>query len=748
MLVQGGAFKSDAILRAFEKITGKNVIRFNEAHLMGAIGAALIACERNERLKDQANVLSLDKSKYKSGTSSGSDSESDHADAIDGADDRGWSSLLSEADLKSLKVARSHIKCTGCDNSCELSFIDFGGGRHFISENKCELGLLEPERIKSRNEDPSLKDGRHAAHSPKTYKNGRDAEKGITGAHRPPDVLLSEQRLLQTAHGPGACADSLKSEYCNPAGSKNGRRIGFVNALMAYAYTPFWTTLLEHFGFDVVLPHEEIDADTISRASQTIPSESVCFPAKTAHSRYADLASQDIDFAFMPLFEMGSHCPVSCEYAYALKDNLPTDSPEIISPVVASPRPQAILNDPKSVHEIALAINRMGHRGEAFGAPEMEISEEDVAFGLERAMDAQKAFQEKMGIISKKAIEWVHASPERHGILVIGRPYHNDPSLLNGIDEEIRRLGFAVLSAEGLKDGLRGIQLDNKDDYPWKPAKHLLKAVKYILSDPQIDIVCLQSFGCGYDAVSISEARSVLEKAGRPLTLLKIDYVSNRSHMRIRLRTMAQAIEFRKGSIDFSSEADPGLQQENACGYPSKKIPVFGRYDADDFATAKLETVSDVCYTARMVAAKAIRLVRENPDVGRLILPEVCKGCLMEAVPVMIKRALGFTPSLEWEPAWQVQPEQERYILRENGDAQSCSKRFTESVTGKNALETARGHSIPDEGKPRIGILGNALLCFEPFMNDSLLDKITELGCTPVLPDPELIVVDDVRYLD
>ena len=751
VVVQGGTFKSDAVLRAFELACGKEVKRYEQAHLMGAIGAALIAAERAQAAPQAA------------------------------------STLLGRDELADLAVKRRALTCTGCANACMLSVVEFGAQRAFVTGNRCERGTDELAR-------QGL-----AQHVARTCD-----EK----APKPPDVIAIEQQLLRSFSD------------LEQGGARGSVRIGIMNTLETYAHTPFWHALLSALGFSVAVPSTGCEQTAESAAWESVPSESVCYAAKISHARYFNLKAKGACAVLMPRFERSSHCPVSCSYASALADNLSSDMPPLVTPLLASGKPKRIAADDASRAALLRALSPLADQAQApLCASELDRA---IAAGLQ----AQHAFQDSMRRAGQHALQWLQEDHTRHAILVAGRPYHHDAALLHGINEQLQRLGFAVLSVTGISDELHALRrvmretrTPDADERAWRPAKRLVAAARWTAENEQVDLVCLQSFGCGFDAVSVEQAHEVLDCASRPYTMLKVDDISDMAHIRIRLRTLAEAIESRKrakatnanrvraldGSADTNrmralnrnadaktagvngGEADgsagaeiagAGSNPKNASPSKTASRSNMGARaalnnatatDSDahgssstsasanaspsgacaalldrglcaaDLDVARRDVIKDMCFTASAMAARAIALVRGNPHIETVRLPRICKNSLVDAVPLAVERATGKTPKFVWEDVWP-----------EEAIAPCASPVCAELATSQTPVTQATPQAPTTPGapeRPRIGILGNALLCFDPYMNDHLTNLLEHLGCEPVLPDPALLATEDVRYL-
>lgn len=661
VVVQGGTFRSDAVLRAFELLCGVEAVRPAQAHLMGAIGCALFAL-------DEA-----------------------------GADTTARSGLVGPDELQRLEVRREKVTCTGCANACELSVVSFDAERTrcFVSDNRCERGLDEPRR---------------------RWGGGERAIQPGPLSHHAPNVIADEQRLI-------ASFGDIEQQ-----GSRGSRRIGLMDSMALYAYRPFWRTLLVELGFSVMLPRPGCEADRMSEAWETVPSESACYPAKTSHVRYFSLCEGGCDAVFMPRFTRNYHCPVQTGYASALAANVGTARSggglaPIVSPELANYRPARFVRDEASMERLLAAVNELA----SDEVPAITRDELDRAFST--AMQRQEEVNAELARRTEDALRWLADDPSRHGIVLAGRPYHMDEALLHGIDRELAQLGFAVLGVAGLAaaDPSRA-NAHLEGPHPWMPAKRLVGIARFVAGHPQLDAVFLQSFDCGFEAVSIEEAADVLDAAGKPCTTLKVDDISDLAHIRIRLRTLAAAIDMR-GEVEDGKTAEGsavGRFRQERPVVPDKTASLLADIakrplDADDLECARRSCVKDACFTANAMAARVIRMLRDDPGITRVELPRVCETCLTDAVPRIVERACGRTPEYAWVP-WA-----------SGGDS--------------SALARASMHN-DGSARPRIGIVGNPLIVFEPFMNDHVVEMLESLGCEPIMPDPALLAGDDVRYLD
>lgn len=681
IVVQGGAFKSDAVLRAFEKVCGVEAVRPESAHLMGAIGSALVARERA-----QANAR------------------------LAGGMENVRSSLLTAKQLGKLSVERFSARCPGCANSCALSIADFGDGVCYISGNRC---------------------GKANAYS---YEKNKDPERKYTGAHpnraagkrpaHPPNAIAAEQRILERFR-------DVQSQ-----GARGACTVGIMNCFETYEFMPFWHTLFTRLGFSVVVPNDRRGEAFEREALATVPAESACFPAKMAHIRLFDLMKAGASTIFMPTFTRMGRCAVSCEYAQALRDAVPALAEGTVgmcSPTLSSFKPARLMKNADDAQALFEAIS-------ALCPDEARLSHAELMQAKNEAFAAQEAAFAQIAEENARVMEWLSEDAGRHAIVVAGRPYHNDERLMRGVDKMLGHLGFGILDATGLETWARRTPHDPNVP-PWKPGKHLARIARFVAENPQVDLVCLQSFGCGYDGLSLEDARDILEAAGKPFTALKIDDLSDKAHIRIRLRTLAESIEMRQARADASAQhtaaAMPANGPESAAAsrmiVSDTKTPVQvagaspkEKTDAwvmgtgvteEDVETARREMPGDICFTAAILMAKAVRTVRDNPNVKALHIPLVCKQCLLDGLEHTVWRLCGHCPEVIWENEW---------------DAHGAST----------------APALPSGADVRVGIVGNPLLCYDAAMNDHIVQVLSELGCDIAMPKAKRLFTEDVRYLD
>ena len=444
ILVQGGTFLNDAVLRSFEIETGKQVVRPGIAGLMGAFGAALYAKE---------NV-------------------------------QGASTVITEDELKYFTYSsRSHI-CKGCTSHCNVNVIGFSDGRKFISGNKCEKGA----GLKPHSDELDIY----------AYKYGR---------------------IRQCRSG--------------AAGKKRGR-VGLPLVLGFYEQLPLWSGFFEACGFEVVFS-EKSSRQLYFRGQHTVASDTVCYPAKLAHGHIESLLDADVDFIFYPCesYNLDEHdsanhynCPVVAYYPELLKANNErlTDENFVM--------PYIDLNDKKTtVRALHRALKRY------------KLSRRLIKKGLKEGFARLEKFHQD---VHEKGNE-ISAGAEKLGIPVIilaGRPYHVDPEINHGIGKLLTSLNIAVLSEDSIFFKGREVLVNVLNQ--WTYHARLYRAAEYATEHDNVNLVQLVSFGCGIDAITTDEVRSILESRGKLYTQIKIDEINNLGVVKIRLRSMLAAIEEQK----------------------------------------------------------------------------------------------------------------------------------------------------------------------------------------------------------
>ncbi len=459
-VVQGGTFLNDAVLRAFELLSGHDAIRPDIAGNMGAWGAALLARDR----------------------------------AVEAG-----STLLSCAEIDQLEVKHNTVRCGLCENNCLLTINDFGKDpetgkrRRFITGNRCEKGAgIKKEKAKA----PNLFD----------YKN---------------ELLFNRE--------------SISAEN-----AKYGS-VGIPRALNMYENYPFWHSFFTTLGYRVVLSEPSTKA-TFQAGIESMPSENACYPAKLSHGHIMDLLEKDVDFIWMPCIRWerqedegaNNHynCPIVMSYSEALKlniDELATSRTDFLNPFIPY--------DDKEALKLRLYEHLSKNRKTDLPVP----SKKEIAAAVDRAWDVDIDFKNQMRAKGEETLQWISEN-NAHGIVLAGRPYHIDNEINHAIPELIASFDMAVLTEDSVAH-LGDLQRNLRVYDQWMYHTRLYNAAKVVTQRSDLDLVQLNSFGCGLDALTTDEVQEIIEGSGKVYTVLKIDEVSNLGAARIRIRSLLAALK-------------------------------------------------------------------------------------------------------------------------------------------------------------------------------------------------------------
>ena len=443
IVVQGGTFLNDAVLRAFEMEMGVEVVRPNIAGLMGAYGAAL---------------YSMKKSK---GT--------------------GRSSL---ADAQALRDFVHEIKVTNCglcNNNCRLTVNSFGGGRKFIAGNRCERPITKK--------------------APATGMNMYEYKLRLLETYRPVEGLRG--------------------------------KLGIPMGLNMFELYPFWYRFFTELKFEVV--HSPFSNRKLyQRGQQTIPSDTVCFPAKLMHGHVQTLIDDGIETIFYPC--------LSYNFDEHLGDN------HYNCPVVAY-YPEVIRNNMKDVKKVNFIKEYFGiHRPKDFPKKAYErlsfyfpdITLNEVRVAAKKAYEEQELYRAKVQAKGEEIIR--KAEHEGKKIFVLaGRPYHIDPEINHGIDKLIAGFDVAIVSEDVVSSRVDRFHTGVLNQ--WTYHSRLYAAAKYVTTRKDMELVQLVSFGCGVDAITTDEVREILEEKNKIYTQIKIDEITNLGAVKIRIRSLLAAID-------------------------------------------------------------------------------------------------------------------------------------------------------------------------------------------------------------
>lgn len=726
IVVQGGTFLNDAVLRSFETLTGREVIRPDIAGLMGAFGAALLAAERHHGEK---------------------------------------STILGPEALADFKVQTTRETCPSCTNHCRLTVTTFSDGERFISGNRCERGAGQapPEQPV-----PNLYQ----------YKLKRVFD------YRP---LPAEQA---------------------PRGT-----IGIPRALNLYDNYPFWHTVLSQLGFRVILSRRS-DHRTFTDGMDSIPSESVCFPAKLAHGHIIDLIHKGIKTIFYPDIayeqklspDANQHynCPIVLSYPEVIRHNveaLQTHQVRLIQPFLSL----AEAHRPRLPRRLAEAL------------ADFAVTEKEARLAIDAGFEEDARFRQDIREKGQETLVWLKQHQMR-GIVLAGRPYHLDPEINHGLAEMMTGLGLAVLTEdsvarpEKLERPLRVVD-------QWAYHTRLYEAAAVVAQEPSLELVQLNSFGCGLDAVTTDQVREILEASHRIHTVLKIDEVSNLGAARIRIRSLKAAMDERAlrpertkaPAESYSLDRVPftrDMKAEHTILAPQMspihfnlieailrrhgyRTVILEKADAHDIETGLKYVNNDACYPSIIVVGQLIAALQSGQyDVDRcsVFITQTGGGCRATNYVAFLRKALkdaGFSQvpvvaisvsGIEYNPgfrlslpllhqaiqAFVIGDVLQAVLLRvrpyelSQGDAaalyerwQRISREFFEyggssPTLGRTIRYGALIRSIvaafdqlplrTQQRRPRIGLVGEILVKFHPDANNHAIDVIESEGCEAVLP--------------
>ena len=722
IVVQGGTFYNDAVLRAFELLVGKNVIRPDIAGLMGAYGVALLAQEQYEANKDMEYV----------------------------------STLASIEDIDNLKIEASHVRCNGCENHCLLTINKFSNGTKHISGNRCEKGA----GIVSENKElPNL-------------------------------VKYKYQRIF---------------DY-KPLDEKDAPRgtIGIPRVLNMYEDYPFWFTFLTNLGFRVIIS-EKSNRKTYEKGMESMPSESVCYPAKLSHGHIISLLQQGIKTIFYPCMPFSRkeykdadnhyNCPIVISYSEVLKNNveeLKADDVTFLNPFLPF--------EPKTLAKTIL------------GLPEFKkynFTKKELLNAAQKAEEEYRRCREDIHAEGLKAVKYLD---ENHlkGIVLAGRPYHIDPEINHGIDTLITSLGLAVITGDSvanLTEAKAPLRVVNQ----WVYHARLYAAADFVGKHDNLELVQLNSFGCGVDAVTTDQVEEILSSFNKMYTLIKIDEVNNLGAVRIRIRSLLASMNKReKDKIEANGDGDYTAKKKiftkdmrdykilipqmapihfelietavRSCGYNVELL----RNCTDHTVETGLKYVNnDACYPSILVTGQMIEALESGKyDLNKtaLIMSQTGGGCRATNYIGFIRKALkdaGFADipvisfnvvGMEKMPGFKITPKLVEKLLKvvvygdllqkmltknrayevHKGETQKLYDTWMEKC--KKLLEHSSmaefKQSIYDMvedfekieldtavEKPKVGIVGEVLIKYHPFGNNFVADKLEQEGAEVVLPD-------------
>ena len=719
VVVQGGTFYNDAVLRSFEKISGCEAVRPDIAGIMGAYGAALIARERYDASKT-TTMLPIDK-------------------------------------ILSLTYKTTMARCQGCTNHCVLTINRFDGGRQFVTGNRCERGL---GGNKQKKDIPNLFD----------YKY-----------HRMFDY------------------EPLTADLA-PRGT-----VGIPRVLNMYENYPFWAVFFKELGYRTVLSPKST-RQIYELGIESIPSESECYPAKLAHGHIEWLIRQGLTYIFYPCVpyernetpEAGNHynCPMVTSYAENIKNNVESLTDHKVhfrNPFMAFTNEEILTK--RLVEEFT---------------KDQAIPEKEIRAAAHKAWQELIASRQDMEKKGEEVIAWLKETGH-HGIALAGRPYHVDPEINHGIPELITSYGFAVLTEDSVSHlGRVDRPLIVTDQ--WMYHSRLYEAASYVKTQPNLDLIQLNSFGCGLDAVTTDQVNDILTRSGKIYTLLKIDEVNNLGAARIRVRSLIAAIRVREmrhyhkpivssaySRVYFTKEMkknytilcpqmspihfdliEPAVR---SCGY---NLEVLQNSDRTAIDTGLKYVNNDACYPSLIVVGQimdALLSGKYDLEHTAVIMSQTGGGCRasnyigfirraleragMPQIPVISLNANG----METNPGFKItlplltkamqavvygdlfmrvlyatRPYEAKAgsanALHEKWKAICIKSLQKHSLSMAEFNRNIRGiihdfDELPrrDVQKPRVGIVGEILVKFSPLANNHVVELLEAEGAEAVMPD-------------
>ena len=723
IVVQGGTFYNDAVLRAFEKIVGKNVVRPDIAGLMGAYGMALLSKEQYEANLDMEYM----------------------------------STILKEEELDNLKITITHTRCNRCENHCKLTVNRFSNGSIHVSGNRCEKGAGV---VTKKKDLPNL-------------------------------IQYKYDRIFNY----------------EPLPEKEAKRgtIGIPRVLNMYEDYPFWFTFLTKLGFRVIIS-EKSTRKIYEKGMESMPSESVCYPAKLSHGHIESLLEQGIKTIFYPCMPYSRkeyegadnqyNCPIVISYSEVLKNNvegLKKKDIKFINPFLPFDEKNLV----KKVMEL----------------PEFKEYNFTNAELTRAAHEAEKEYQQCKQDIRNKGAETIKYMKKHDlkGIVLAGRPYHVDPEINHGIDTLITSLGLCVLTEDSVSDkseAKRPIRVVDQ----WVFHARLYAAADFVGKTDCLELVQLNSFGCGVDAVTTDQVEEILSSYNKMYTLIKIDEVNNLGAVRIRIRSLLASMNKRiEEKKKEKASGNYGLKKNiftkemkkdytilipqmapihfelleaavRSCGY---NAVLLSKCTQKTVETGLKYVNNDACYPSILTTGQMIEALESGKyDVNKtaLIMSQTGGGCRATNYIGFIRKALkdaGFSQvpvisfnlvGMEKMPGFKLTiPLMEGIVkcivygdllqkmLTKNrvyeinkGEtkkvfdkwmnkckklvAKSNSKGFKKSIYDivedfeKIELDTSKE-------RPKVGIVGEVLIKYHPFGNNFAADLLEKEGAEVILPD-------------
>ena len=723
IVVQGGTFYNEAVLRAFELIVGRNVIRPDIAGLMGAYGMALLACEQYEANMDM---------EYKS-------------------------TLATVEDIDKLDIQVSHTRCNGCENHCQLTINKFSNGKRHISGNRCEKG------------------------------------EGIVNDHKdlPNLVKYKYERIFGY----------------EPLEEKDAPRgiIGIPRVLNMYEDYPFWFTLFTNLGFRVIIS-EKSTRKIYEKGMESMPSESVCYPAKLSHGHIISLIQKGIKTIFYPCMPYSRkeyadannryNCPIVISYAEVIKNNVEELKSKDIK-----------FMNPFLPFESKQLMQRMMELEEF---KEYNFTKKELKEAIAKAEEEYQKCREDIHNKGKETLEYIEKNNLK-GIVLAGRPYHVDPEINHGIDTLITSLGMCVLTEDSVADKTlpeRPLRVVDQ----WMFHSRLYAAADFVGRHDNLELVQINSFGCGVDAVTTDQVEEILTSFGKMYTLIKIDEVNNLGAVRIRLRSLLASINKRlnakqseKPSGEYQLNRKPFTEEmkENYTIIFPQMAPIHFEFIEPILRSEGYKAVllrectphtietglkyvnNDACYPSIITTGQFIEALQSGEyDVNKtaIIMSQTGGGCRATNYIGFIRKALkdaGFEQvpvisfnvvGMEKNPGFKITISlaeklikamifadllqkmlyKNRAYEKNKGETEKLFNEWMEkakalSIKSSNKAFSKSIYQIVEDfekiewdtsiEKPKVGIVGEILIKYHPFGNNYVANLLEKEGAEVILPD-------------
>lgn len=719
IVVQGGTFYNDAVLRAFEKITNKDVIRPDISGIMGAFGCALLAKEK--ALSTSKNASTIIKN------------------------------------FSNFSFNSKNERCKGCNNHCLLTINEFKNNKIFVSGNKCENHSFS-SNFNKKEPLPNLF----------KYKYKR---------------LFSYKPLQK---------------------EKSRGTIGIPRVLNMYEDYPLWFTLFTKLGFRVELSKKS-NFEIHKLGIEHIPSESVCFPAKIVHGHIEYLLKKDVDFIFYPCISYNYkdfnhaknsyNCPVVSSYPEVIYAHMPKDERyKLINPYLP-------INSQNALFKRLLDV---------FKQKNIQISKKELKNSIKFAFKEFENYKKDLKKEGKNVLDWSQKN-NKPAIILACRPYHIDPFINHGIDQLVNDLGFAVLTEDSLYEHRKYSDLKLNVVNQWTYHSRLYNAALFAASYSNLNLVQLDSFGCGLDGVTCDEVKDILKENNKLYTVIKMDEINNLGAVKIRLRSLIAAIEKQKfdkkdffvkhneiKSLEFTKDMKkthtilvPQMAPihfsllESVFSLHKYKLEILKNYGDDDIKEGLKYVNNDMCYPCLIVIGQIIKALKSNKydlEKTSVLMSQTGGGCRASNYIHILRKALkssGFenipvisfnTVGLEKNSGFKLSPSlieksirslfysdllmnlsnkvrpYEKNLGESNDLVDKWIKKLKLSLSYKynvknfeddviKIISDFENIEILELNKPKVGIVGEILVKFHPLANNFLIDILEKEGAEVKVPD-------------